>query len=238
MDDRENRRHQMFVRVRNFGTQHQADFALNSIGSQLFATLGGIVTQLDGHAAAQSSKGGSAKQGTTSRGVARQALRDDLEAINRTARAMAHDVPGITDKFRLPPPGNDQLLLNAARAIAADAVQFETQFIAHEMPADFLEDLNADIAALETAISEQSSGVGQRVAATTAIDTAIDDGVATVRKLDAVVKNKYADNPATLAEWASASHTERSPRHHSSPPIPTGGSGSTPPTPGGSAPPA
>lgn len=235
MDDRESRRHQMFVRVRDFGTQHDSDFDANSIGAQLFATLGGIVTELDGHAAAQSSKGGSAKQGTTSRGLARQALRDDLEVINRTARAMAHDVPGILDKFRLPAPGNDQLLLNAARAMAADAIPFRAQFIAHEMSADFLEDLNEDIAALESAISEQSSGVGQRVAATAAIDTAIDDGVATVRRLDAVVKNKYANNAAVLAEWASASHTERSPRR-SSPPISTGGPGPTPPTPGGSAP--
>jgi hypothetical protein len=29
-------------------------------------------------------------------------LREDLEAINRTARAMAVDVPGLDDKFRVP----------------------------------------------------------------------------------------------------------------------------------------
>jgi hypothetical protein len=41
----------------------------------------------------------------------------------------------------------------------------------------------------------------------------IDRGINVVRKLDAIVKNKYANNPAVLGEWASASHNERAPRH-------------------------
>jgi len=32
------------------------------------------------------------------------------------------------------------------------------------------------------------------------------------RKLDAIVRNKYANNAAVLAEWTSASHTERAAR--------------------------
>jgi len=106
----------------------------------------------------------------------------------------------------------------AARAFATDAAPLSAQFIAHELPADFLADLNADIAALEAAISDQSGGVGDHVAANAAIDDAIDRGVEVVRKLDAIVKNKYANNPATLAEWTSASHTERAPRRKASTP--------------------
>lgn len=227
MNDQENRRHQMFVRVRNFGTEHKADFAANSKGSELFATLSGIVTQLDEHSAAQTSKSGAAKQGTSRRALAREALREDLEAISRTADAMADQIAGLDDKFLVPLPGNDSLLLSAARAAAIDAVAFKAEFIAHELPADFLEDLQAGIDELEAAISEQSSGLGQRVAATAAIDVAIDNGIATVRKLDAVVKNRYSNNAAVLAEWASASHTERSPRRRTSAPVPPG-SGTTP----------
>lgn len=224
MNDRENRKHQMFVRVRDFGAEHATDFAANSLGSQLFVTLAGIVTTLDGHAASQASKGGAARQGTTSRGQARQALLEDLQAISRTARVMADEVPGLDDKFRLPPSGNDALLLSTARAFAVDARPLAAQFIAHEIAADFLEDLADDIAAMEAAISEQSSGLGQRVAAGAAIDSVIDEGVAAVRKLDAIVKNKYANNPAVLAQWTSASHTERDPRSKRSPSAPTSGS--------------
>jgi hypothetical protein len=224
MNDRENRKHQMFARVRDFGAEHTSDFAANSLGRQLFTTLTSIVTTLDGHAASQTSKGGASKQGTTSRGQARQALWEDLQPISRTARAMADEVAGLDDKFRLPPTGNDALLLSTARAFAGDATPLSAQFIAHELPADFLEDLADDIAAMEAAISDQSSGLGQRVAAGAAIESTIDEGVATVRKLDAIVKNKYANNSAVLAQWTSTSHTERDPRRRQSPSAPTSGS--------------
>jgi hypothetical protein len=67
-----------------------------------------------------------------------------------------------------------------------------------------------------------------------AIETEIDEGDATVRKLDAIMKNKYANNPAVLAEWTSASHTERAPRRQKETKPDDGGS-STPPA-GGSTP--
>lgn len=226
MNDSENRKHQTFTRVHGFGTAHVSDFAADSLATQLFANLATIVTDLDGHAATQISSRGSAREGTTTRGQAREELRADLIAINRTARAMSAEVPGINDKFRLPPVGNDQLLLNAARAAAVDAAPISAQFIAHEMPADFLADLNDDIARLEATMGNQSSGVGNAIAARAAIETKIDEGVAVVGKLDAIMKNKYANDPATLAEWASASHTERAPRRKKTPPA-TPGSGET-----------
>ena len=46
MKDRENRRHQMLTRVRDFGTGHAADFPVSALGGQLFTTLGTIVTEL------------------------------------------------------------------------------------------------------------------------------------------------------------------------------------------------
>jgi hypothetical protein len=230
MEDTQNRRHQMFVRVKGFGVDHTGDFAANSLGNQLFTDLSGIVTELDTHAAAEASGRGTAREGTSTRAEARDVLRDDLEAINRTARAMAEDTPGIDDKFRLPRGNNDQNLLSAARAFAADAAPLSAQFISHEMPADFLTDLNTDISNMEAAISRQAGGVGDHVSAGVAIDETIDKGMVIVRKLDAIVRNKYLNNQAVLAEWTTASHTERSPKRKtagSSPPPPN----TTPPAP-------
>ena len=107
--------------------------------------------------------------------------------------------------------------MSAGRAAAIDAAPLSAQFIAHELPADFLEDLPADIDAMAAAISDQSSGVGNHVAARAAIDDAIDRGIEIARKLDAIVKNKYANNPGVLAEWTSASHTECAPRRAAAP---------------------
>ncbi|MBC8029203.1 MAG: hypothetical protein H7Z16_03755 [Pyrinomonadaceae bacterium] len=233
MNDNETRTHQMFLRLQSVGSQRSGDFAANSIGQQLYATLSAIITEVEGHAASEVSGTGASRQGTTTRRQAREALREDLEAISRTARAMAADVPGLDDKFRLPRGNNDQQLLSAARAFAADAVPFKAQFIAHELPADFLEDLAADIAAMEAAMSEQSGGLGHRVSAGAALDDAMDRGIEVKRKLDVIMKNKYANNPAVLAEWASASHTERAPRRKKGtdePPAGSSGGGSTTPS--------
>lgn len=207
MTDNENRRHRMFVRVRESFGQRLADFSETGVARQLFTLLIGIITELDGHAANQASGIGQARQHTQTRGQARRALREDIEAISRIARTM-----GLESQFPLPTADNDQLLLNAARAFATNALPLKAQFIAHEMPADFLEDLSAGAAALEAAIAEHGNAVGDHVAAGSAIDDAIDRGMDIVRKLDPIVKLKYANDPAALAEWTSASHTERAPR--------------------------
>ena len=220
MKDTERRRYEMLVRVRDFLGMNTAAFPAATMGGQLFAALAGVVEELDTHATAQMSHQSAAKQGTTSRAVARAALREDLEAIARTARVMALDTPGLEDRFRLPRGSNDQTLLSAARAFAADALPLKPQFIQHELPANFLEDLNSDIADFEQAISNQGLSTGAQIAATEAIDDAIDRGLMTVRKLHAVVRNKFANDPATLAAWTSARHVERPPRSNKPTPPP------------------
>jgi hypothetical protein len=218
----------MFLRVQDFGVTHGNDFAAGSLGKQLFSKLSGIIAEIEGHSASEASGVGLARQGTATRGQAEDAVREDLEAINRTAPTMSAEVPGIEDKFRLPRNRGVQHLLSAARAFDIDATPLKDLFIARELPADFLEDLRADIDALEAAISRQASGVGSHVAAGAAIDDAIDRGAETVRNLDALVRNKYANNPAVLAEWTSASHTERNPRHKKSTKESGGSTGATP----------
>jgi hypothetical protein len=226
MDDSQNRRHEMFVRVRDFGARFTNDFEAHGLGAQLFAQLGTVVDQLNGHAATKVSSAGQAREGTSTRAEARETLREDLLAINRTAHAMAEDTPGLDDKFRLPRGNNDQNLIDAARAAHADAAPLQAAFISHEMPADFLASLVQHIADLEASMTKQSGGVGTRISANTAIDETISSGMVIVRKLDAVVRNKYRGQPATLAEWTSTSHTERSPKRKASPTTQP----STPPT--------
>jgi hypothetical protein len=51
-----------------------------------------------------------------------------------------------------------------------------------------------------------------RISATESIDAAIDRGIESVRQLDALVRNKFRDDSATLAAWTSASHTESASR--------------------------
>jgi hypothetical protein len=229
MTDRENRKYQMFVRVRNFCTAQANDFAANSLAAQLTAALVAVITRLDDLITTQSSGRGAARGGTSSRAAARAALRDHMEAISRTARTLARTTPGLDEKFRVPQESNDQHLIAAGRGFARDAAPLAAQFIAHEFPADFIEELNEDIADLEVSIDHHNDAVGDHVSARVGIDTAIDEAAGIVRQLDTIIRNKYRNDPATLAEWASASHTERDPRHKPDPPAPPPATGGTPP---------
>ena len=213
MKDSERRKYEMFARVREFGAARAGEFAAGSLGSELFAGIGGVVEELNTHGGRQTSSASAAVQGTTGREGARTALREDLEAISRTARAMAFDTPGLEDRFRLPRSNrNDQTYLNTARAFLADAEPLKAEFIRHELPADFLEDLRSDIEDFEQAIAGQNLSAEARTASVSAIEAAVERGAVIVRQLDAVVRNKYRDDSATLAAWVLASHTERPPR--------------------------
>ena len=220
MDDNQNRRHQMFVRTREFIQQRIEDFSETGVVRQLFIELKVTITEVEQLASAQVTGIGQARLGTETRGEARAEVRDDIDAIFGVARTM-----GIESQFQRPTANNDEALLHAARSFATNALPLKAQFIAHEMPEDFLDELNADIVALEAAIVAQGNAVGDHVAASAAVDDAIDRGVEIVRKLDPIMKNKYASSASARAEWTSASHTERAPKRAPAP----AGQTSTPP---------
>jgi hypothetical protein len=219
MTDNEGRIHQTGVRMRGFFAPRTADFSETSVGHQLINDLGGTIEDLETYASDQAASSGRARQHTNTRGDARRALREDLEAINRTARLL-----DLEDMFRLPPVDNDEASVNAGHAFAVNALPVKAQFIAHELPADFLEDLSANTAAMEAAIAAQGDAVGDRVHARQSVGELIERLLEIRRKLNIIVQNKYGNDPATLAEWASASHIERAPRGAAA-------AGTTPPPP-------
>jgi hypothetical protein len=204
---------EMFIRVRGFGTTHADAFPPATRGGELLAVINTSIAELRGHATTQDSKSRASKEGTTIKGVALSELQDDLEAITRTARAIAITTPGLNDKFRMPRNVGTQKFLAAARAIAQDALEFKDEFIKRGLPATFLDDLNAQITEIEQTIDERNQQAGAGVAATAAIDDAVGHGMNAVRELDAIVRNTFRDDPATLAEWTSTRHIERAPKH-------------------------
>ena len=209
MNELENKRYQMLIRVREFGARHASDFPADAFGGQTFSEVGAVITELAGYATTQSVGRGSARERTVSQATARAALYEHLLAINVTARALALDTPGLETKFRMPRNGTDQALITAGRAFAADAVPLAGEFQKHEMPAHFVDELNADIAALEEAISGRARSRDSHVTATASLDATVDRGIKAVRRLNAMVRNKFRDDPAALAAWESASHVER-----------------------------
>lgn len=223
MNDSDSRTHQMLVRSREFMAQNINDFVATGAARQLFLDLQADVAKVEQHAGAHASGVGMARQGTRTRGEARDALLADIDAIYNVARSM-----GVEARFPRPAINNDDALLDAANAYATNALPLKDDFIAHELERDFLEDLAADRAAFAAAIAEQSNARGDHIAARAELEGVLEGAVRRVRQLNGIIKAKYASNPGKLAEWAAASHIERPPRRAK----PGDGSGGgTPPAP-------
>lgn len=206
MNDSDSRTHQMLVRAREFFAQCINDFSEAGAARQLFTGLKTDITSVEQQGAAHGTGVSQARQGTQSRREARLTILADLNAICSAARAM-----GVESQFPRPQQGNDEQLLQLADVYAANALPLKTQFIAHELPADFLEELAADKADFQEAIAGQANAVGDHISAREELDNALDRAVQKVRKLTSLVEVRYANDPGKLAEWAAASHIERAP---------------------------
>lgn len=227
MNDQEIRSVDMVQRVKNHLAQ-EVTFPAGSMGAELAATISAGETQLSNHAAQQVSGGTSARQGTLTKALAREALRNDLERIRSTARSMAQTIPGLDGKFRIPRKASDLELLAAAQATATDAVPVRTDFIRFAMPDNFIDELNEHIADFEAALTTQRSGLTNRVEATAAIDETLAEVLDAIRQLDPIIRNMFHGNAAKLAAWTSARHIERAPQRQ--PLTASPGSSPTPPS--------
>jgi hypothetical protein len=202
-------------RVSDFGITHAAAFPPNTEGGQLFAEMTVVVQDMATQAAAQAASLSAALENTANKSGAHAALRAKLKRINRTAYSMAVDEPGIKSKFRMPTGSGDQVLVNAARGYVTNATPMKAAFLKKEMPADFLTALEANIAELEEEMNDKRRNTEAHVTAKAAIKTGRAHGLKLLRKLDPIVRNKFHDDPVTLAAWDSASrppHRQRKPK--------------------------
>ena len=197
------------------------DFVAGGAVRAKYAQLQTGITNFEQKAAAHGAGMSDARQGTSSISEAR----DDLEDRLRLTRGVAK-VLGVGDKFPPVPQGNDQELLRTAEIYLAKATPLKAEFIAHQMPADFLERLAEEKAALQSALVERANAVGDHISAREEMDHAGDEVMTIIRDLTPMIKVTYANNPGKLAEWTAASHVERPARKR-------GGGGGTPPTPTG-----
>lgn len=208
-------------RVDDFGITYAVSFPAASLGGRLFAIIHGELVEIRRLAGTQVAGLSSAQEGTASKSSAYDALHNSLARLNRTARSMAAEVPGVRDKFRMPHGNSAQALLNAARAFVINATPLEAEFIEYTMPVTFLADLEAEIVDLERAISVKHQDITTHVTATEALDEAFERALNALRRLDGIVRNTFYHDRAILAAWESASH----PEHHArksrvKPPVP------------------
>jgi len=212
--------YQMILRVGDFGVEQAASFPPASLGGQLFAIVIAAAPKLEQHFTKQSLGRSAVREGTTSKAVGRAALRQAVERMRDTARSMSRKMPEIEAKFRLPRSQSDQALIVTAETFAADAIPVKDDFIRYAMPADFLEELGELITEFRNAVDSQQTGEASRVRATAEIEDTLEEAIAAVQELNAIVRNTFADEPGLLATWTSARHVQRLPRTKETPVAP------------------
>lgn len=202
--------YEMIARVDDFGSVTHVDlFPADSPGGQMFASIHTAAGQLQAHVVAQAAGRNAASKGATAKDAARDALRKAALKLRRTSRSLAGDTPGLTDKFRLPKSNSDQRLLAVARAILQEGTTLRDQFVAHKMPATFVEDMTATIDTFEAAIHEHTKASEARTVASAQIEATIASTVDILEKLDPVVMNTIEGDAGLVAEWESARHVSR-----------------------------
>jgi hypothetical protein len=222
MNDNQSRRLTALGKALMFANLHPSDFPAGGKAAQLLNEIRNAESEAQSGAAGQESGHGSMKAGTATKADLYDELYEDLRAINRTAKAIAADEPGgLEEKFRMPRSPSYAQVLTTARAFLTDAAPLSAKFLEYEMPADFLTDLAEDIAAFDEAEDDQGAGLTNRVGATRTVAQAITAGIAALRQLDPVMRNKYRNDPVRLAEWLSASHVERTPKNKKEDAAPT-----------------
>jgi hypothetical protein len=227
MNDQQRRNQERFVRVRDYVESLTEQFPSGSRGALALNGIKSAIAEAEELDAERVSYDSTARQGTIQRRETRVALRSQITVINETARAIGIDHPEVRDKFRTSTSRlNDQDLLGLARSIIAEATPFKPLFLEYDMPADFLEALAAAIGRFEDAVNRQNTGAGGRSQARTGVDSAHRRAEDELDKLNAAMRNRYRDDPATLAAWDNARSKEAQPRTRRD-----AGQSNSPPTP-------
>lgn len=195
-----------------FMTDNAADFPLNSPGNRTAREFATVIAEILGLAGLQVSQ--AARQNV---GIKDDALADLiklLQKMNRAANALAEEIDGIEDLFRMPRRRSEEIWLAVARAFHTDSAPFETEFQDYDLLPTFRADLLALIAAVESAGTSADIAQEQSGGATGGLVAKFREAGKLSRRLNAIVRNKYDGNPQKLAAWEIASHLEAAPKRN------------------------
>lgn len=213
MNDTQRRRYERAVRVHEFVAGLQPPPPAGGKAAQSAARVGELVGRVSQLEASQSTNARAKLAGTEGKAQAREALRELIGRMGRTAGAIGNDDPALKGAFRLPATNpNEQTLLGTARSFRAAAEPLRARFLEYGMAADFLDALDARIREFETYGERQRAAKSGRTGDRVALESALDELDAEITRLDAYVRNAFAADAARLAAWEQASRLERAPR--------------------------
>lgn len=197
--------------------EHEGELSSVARAGALRTQLGEQAAQIEAMALKQQQEGGDSTQSVVQKSALIDAINDDLLDIARTARVMDASDPGVSARFTLPASRGEQAIVAAARLFAANAEPMKAEFLSYGMPANFLDDLAADLSAYDTQASAKEGSTQGRMAARQQLEAALDASSLTVDALDAIVRNVFRASKIALDEWSRAKRLEQSRAHRETP---------------------
>ena len=228
MNDRQRNQVQQLLRVQAFCAEHAPKFTNNPTkpGDAKFnAATAGLTTLVPTITAQQATQAsGSFGQSTMDQAVEREELFTLMRTTVRTMSAISADAndPGMMDRFRMTRGNNDLEAAAQADAFAAAITELNlaAEFTAHGYEGDIVADLIAEAQDVRDAEGQQGDALSAQAGATASLPGLLTQGRLIVKCIDAVIKNRFRNDPEMLGAWKTASHVTA-----------TSGGGSPPPAP-------
>ena len=190
-----------------FAKSHAPGFATTSNAHTDFARIPAIITEIG---PVDTNAGADESPETKKKAALIRNLWDDLKAIAKTARTISRSEPGFHVPYKL---GDDSQVsvFNTAKDVldALQAPGVAAKFIAFDMPATFVADLQADIGAIGGVGEDQDEDQQTGSRTTAKVRKLIKEGRELITRLDTSVRNRFRDAEEILAEWQTASHIRR-----------------------------
>ena len=197
-------KYETFVRVRDYGTAHAALFPESSTGGQTFARVTAAVAAIDDHLKNRVVARAEARKVKT---TTRAAVVDGMKTLALTARRVTRPEPGPSP-FRMPTRRTVKVEIATARAFMAEAEKRQDQFLRFGLAPTFVSDFRALVDDLQRAVDVRLSSKTVRRQAQAGIETALAEGLESIRDLDAIVAIATRQDPVAYAAWQSARHIE------------------------------
>jgi hypothetical protein len=214
MNAKTTRKLDMMKRVHRFILEHTITPAIPRL-TAAHTVMVNTITALETAAQNQVAGSGQSEGGVDLRVTTARDLREYLKNVNRTARMLETDYPGIRPTFRLPRTDSYPKLIASAQAIIAAATPLQAAFVDAGLPVTFLTELQALLTAFQNATNQKQDGGITQVLGTAALTAKATLGVKAATDLDACVRNHFRGNAEMLAAWSHARRIEKAPRRSS-----------------------
>ena len=201
MELRNRSRHDMLIRVRNFGATHRQLFPENSTAHAAFSIVATEVAQIEALAVAEHVASRAAR--AARKADARKQLVDFLVRAVHTARVLSRSIPELAQHAEAPVSVGDRPLLTFARGFATATAAHAAQFAAHGFA---IEGLVLLIEAFEQAVSDRGTRRDELVQTRDRLDASLKRALQAVETLDVTVTNTLANDPVMLAAWKRDRH--------------------------------